>query len=79
MKALRIVLTQTSANYRKEESDKNKSIDLDVDTKRVVFAQTTSITGKRIYRFVGVFKQKRKIGDYTFEYERIATEFKVIH
>ena len=24
MKALRIVLTQTSANYRKEESDKNK-------------------------------------------------------
>lgn len=62
-----------------EESDKNKYIELDKDTKRIVFAQTKSFTGKRIYRFVGVFKQKRKIGDRIFEYERIATEYKIIH
>ena len=62
-----------------EESDKNKYIELDKDTKRIVFAQTKSITGKRVYRFVGVFKQKRKIGDRIFEYERIATEYKIIH
>ena len=65
--------------YIYEESDKNKSIDLDVDTKRVVFAQTESTTGKRIYRFVGVFIQKRKIGERIFKYERISTEFNIIH
>ena len=69
----------SDGTYIYEESDKNKSIDLDLDTKRVVFAQTQSFTGKRIYRFVGVFKQKRKIGDRIFEYERIAKEFKIIH
>ena len=62
-----------------EESDKNKNIELDKDIRRIVFAQTKSITGKRVYRFVGVFKQKSKIGDRIFEYERIATEYKIIH
>ena len=62
-----------------EKSEKNKNIELDVGTTRVVFAQTKNITGKRVYRFVGVFKQKTKMEDDTFVYERIATEFKVIH
>ena len=64
--------------YIYEKSEDNIPLSLDSDTKRVVFAQTKSITGKRIYRFVGVFMQKRKSADDTFEYERISTEFEII-
>ena len=65
--------------YIHEKSKKNKSIELDEETTRVVFVQTKSITGKRIYRFVGLFKQRRKVVEDTFEYERVSTEFEIIH
>ena len=45
-----------------EESKKNKYKELDKDTKRIVFAQTKSITGKRVYRFVASLNKKARLG-----------------